>query len=104
MRLEVTEGAPHNLQYPYTGRLEPGDTFEVSTEKAEALLERHDYLVESDEIHLNDDQYEVIDDDGDDEDLSGLTKSELYERATEADIDGRSTMSKAELIDALRED
>ena len=104
MRLEVTEDAPHNLQYPYTERLEPGDTFEVSAEKAEALLERHDHLIESDEIHLDDDQYEVIDDGGDDGDLSGLTKSELYDRATEADIDGRSTMDKAELIDALRED
>lgn len=30
------------------------------------------------------------------------TKAELYERAQELDIDGRSTMSKPELIDALR--
>lgn len=30
------------------------------------------------------------------------TKEELYERARELDIDGRSDMSKDELIDALR--
>ncbi len=30
------------------------------------------------------------------------TKDELYERAKELDIDGRSTMSKDELMDALR--
>ncbi len=30
------------------------------------------------------------------------TKDELYERAQEIDIDGRSDMSKDELIDALR--
>ena len=30
------------------------------------------------------------------------TKDELYERAQELDIDGRSDMSKDELIDALR--
>lgn len=32
------------------------------------------------------------------------TKEELYERAQELDIDGRSEMSKDELIDALRDD
>ncbi len=32
-----------------------------------------------------------------------LTKAQLYRRATNADIDGRSTMSKAELITALVE-
>ncbi len=30
------------------------------------------------------------------------TKKELYERAKEVGIDGRSSMSKSELIDALR--
>lgn len=36
------------------------------------------------------------------EDLESKTKDELYELATEADIDGRSTMNKDELINALR--
>lgn len=37
------------------------------------------------------------------EDLSKLTKDELYERAQRQDIPGRSSMSKAELIKALGE-
>ena len=32
------------------------------------------------------------------------TKDELYEQAQELDIEGRSDMTKDELIDALRED
>ena len=35
-------------------------------------------------------------------DLGELTKEELYERAQAADIPGRSSMSKEELIAALR--
>jgi hypothetical protein len=34
--------------------------------------------------------------------LARLTKAELYRRAQEADLPGRSTMSKDELADALR--
>jgi DNA end-binding protein Ku len=37
-----------------------------------------------------------------DGDLSGLRKSELVERARKAGIEGRSTMSKDELVEALR--
>ncbi len=36
------------------------------------------------------------------EDYEDRTKDELYERAREVGIDGRSKMSKDELIDALR--
>ena len=32
------------------------------------------------------------------------SKDELYERARELDVDGRSSMSKDDLIDALRDD
>lgn len=34
--------------------------------------------------------------------LTDLPKDELYKRAQAADIDGRSTMSKAQLVSALR--
>ena len=40
---------------------------------------------------------------GSDEDLLDLTKEELYERAKEADIPGRSNMSKQELAQALQQ-
>lgn len=36
------------------------------------------------------------------EDYDERSKAELYDRAKEIGIDGRSTMSKSELIDALR--
>ena len=36
------------------------------------------------------------------EDYEDRTKDELLERARELDIEGRSTMDKSELIDALR--
>jgi DNA end-binding protein Ku len=35
-------------------------------------------------------------------DLDGLSREELYERAQDAGVSGRSQMSKKELIDALR--
>ncbi len=40
--------------------------------------------------------------DGEDDGLDDLSKAELYEKATDADIEGRSSMSKDELIEALR--
>lgn len=39
---------------------------------------------------------------GDAEDYEDRTKEELMKRAAELDIEGRSSMSKDELIDALR--
>ena len=36
------------------------------------------------------------------DDLSNLTKEELYQRAQDADIQGRSAMTKEELVEALR--
>ena len=106
MRLCVTDDAPSGLSYPYTGPLSPGDEFDVDDAKAEALLDAHDYLREAD-VTLDEGSYEVVDtaDPADDipQDMDALTKSELYDLATEAGIEGRSTMSKGELIDALSE-
>ena len=70
----------------------------------------------------NDDQYEALRDEGMSKEKAARiansegagrrggesppyedwTKDELYERAQELDIDGRSDMTKDELIDALR--
>lgn len=72
----------------------------------------------------NDDQYEALRDDGMSKEKAARiansegassrggqsapyeewTKDELYERAQELDIDGRSDMTKDELIEALRSD
>lgn len=41
---------------------------------------------------------------GDDADLSGMTKAELYERAKALDLPGRSTMNKAQLLGALQDE
>jgi hypothetical protein len=41
--------------------------------------------------------------DHDSRDLEDRTKEELYDEATDIGIDGRSEMSKKELIDAIRE-
>jgi len=105
MRLKVTDAAPSNLSYPYVdGTLEAGDEFEVDEAKGSALLDTHDYLTEAD-IVLSEDEYTVEDADSDGGyDLEDETYDELYERASEYDIDGRSDMTKDELIDALLED
>ena len=39
---------------------------------------------------------------GSNNDLADLSRDELYERAREMDVDGRSDMSKAELLEAVR--
>ena len=78
-----------------------GDEHTVDDDLAEYLVADGPFE-DTDEIVLEDDEYEVVEED-DDGDLSELTKSELYDMASEADIDGRSDMSKAELIDALGE-
>lgn len=53
---------------------------------------------------LLDDATRAIEPDGDGKPaaIDDWTKAELYERAQELDIDGRSSMSKAELVRALR--
>ena len=38
---------------------------------------------------------------GEGQDLGELSREELYERAQDADISGRSSMSKKQLVDAL---
>jgi hypothetical protein len=105
MRLYVTDDAPANLSYPYVdGQLEAGDEFEVDEEKAAALLDTHDYLREAD-IVLEDDEYTVEDADADaadyDEPLEDQTYDDLRDIAGDLDIEGRGSMDKTELIDAI---
>jgi len=98
MKLRVTDGAPYNLSYPYVdGTLAHGDTFEVGGEKGAALLDAHDYLEEIVDVEGG----EVEDASDSDDGLEDLTYDELRDRATEAEIDGRGSMNKDELIAAL---
>lgn len=107
MRLCVTDDAPSGLSYPYTGPLSPGDEFDIEDDHGEALLDAHEYLREAD-VTLDESAYEVVEtveeDDDIPQDMDALTKSELYDLATEAGIEGRSSMTKDELLDALSED
>lgn len=48
---------------------------------------------------VEDDDEQANDEDG--EDLEEMTRDELYEMAQERDLDGRSDMSKTELVEAL---
>ena len=81
-----------------TGVSEPGDEHTVSDEAAEYLLNRRHFERVADEVVLTEgEDYEVHDD------LSELTKEEVYARAQAADIAGRSQMNKDELIAALEE-
>jgi predicted NBD/HSP70 family sugar kinase len=78
------------------GKFSVGDRADVSTADAGYLCdERGDFE-------------RVAEDAGDgdeaDEGLADLTYDELMERAREQDIDGRSQMDKADLVDALQED
>jgi len=100
MRLYVTDAAPANLSYPYVaGQLEAGDEFEVDDEKGEALLDTHDYLREAD-IVLEDGEY-TLEDADDGEPLEENTYDELRDIASDIGIEGRGSMDKAELIDAI---
>lgn len=86
-----------------------GDEHDLDADTAAYFCENLGYFEYTDEVVLSDGEYTVVDnaDDADSDDTDGLddlTKSDLYDRATEADIEGRSSMDKAELIDALRED
>jgi len=78
-----------------------GDEHELDADTAAYLCDDLGYFERVEErVDLADDEYEVETGDG----LDDETYDELYERATEADIEGRSSMDKDELIDALRED
>lgn len=77
-----------------------GDEHDVPEETAEYLCDDLGYFERTGEVALTEDEYSVEDAD---DDLGDKTYDELLELAREADIDGRSSMDKAELKEALRE-
>lgn len=98
-RVEHVAG-PGRFSHQSVGVSERGDEHDVPADAAEYLCDGLGYFERTGDIVLDDDDYTVEAADG----LGELTYDELYDRATEADLDGRSEMDKAELIDALRED
>jgi hypothetical protein len=80
--------------------LDHGDTFD-----SDRIAAAHPRSVERVETDADSADADETADDADDDvpSLADHTKAALYDRATEAGIEGRSSMSKAELIDALRE-
>ena len=84
-----------------------GDEHDLDADTASYFCDELGYFERTGDITLSEEEYEVVEaaDAADDipQDMDALTKSELYDFATEAGIEGRSTMSKDELIDALSE-
>ncbi len=76
-------------------------TGKAAAGQATAQARRVAETAEGEAEALLDDAADAIDPDTP---LEDLTKEELYERAQDRDIEGRSTMSKSELVSALRAD
>jgi ribosomal protein L4 len=76
-------------------------TGKAAAGQARAQADRVAGVAEDEVEGLLDDATDAIDPDTP---LEDLTKEELYERAQDRDIEGRSTMSKGELVSALRAD
>ena len=79
-------------------------TSKETTGQARAQGKRTARAAERSTTALLDDATRAIEPDGDDKpaSLDDWTKADLYERAQDLDIDGRSSMSKRELVRALR--
>ena len=79
-----------------TGLVTGGDRADVSDDTAAYLCdERAVFRRVEDGADVSENDADSLDD---------LTKEELYDMATERDIEGRSSMTKAELHDALQEE
>ena len=80
-------------------------TSKETTGQARAQGKRTARAAERSTTALLDDATRALEPDGDDKpaSLDDWTKADLYERAQEFDIDGRSSMSKRELVRALRD-
>ncbi|GAA1280066.1 hypothetical protein GCM10009725_30350 [Aeromicrobium tamlense] len=78
------------------GRVDPGSTVDVDDETASYLVEQTGYFEYAESTDV---EFTEVDDSEDD--LDELLKEDLLEIAREEDIDGRSDMTKAELITAI---
>ena len=114
VRVKHVAGPGRFAHTSLSGASTHGDEHEVSAEAADYLCDELGYFERTGEITLSEDSYEVVE--AEDETDGGpdythippnpndMTKDELYEVASDFDIEGRSSMTKDELIDALSED
>lgn len=83
------------------------ETTDERVERIRAALEGEGFELR--EAGSENDKYAIVepaevdgdDEDDDNSDLDEMTKDELYELAGERDLDGRSEMTKSELVEAL---
>ena len=97
----VEKVAGGRYYHDQTGVVTVGDVVEVNESLAAYLCDERGDFERSDIINVD---YEVLEEDGPEDDLESMTYDELYDLAADRDVDGRSEMDKAALIDALRED
>lgn len=102
-RIEHVAG-PSPYRHTTVGVSTVGDEHTVD-DKAAAYLcdERGHFERVADEVVLDEDEYEIERNETDDEQLADATYDELYEIASERGVDGRSEMTKDELLDELRD-
>jgi|GEM_PF-2081350 len=79
-----------------------GDEHELDADTAAYFCDELGYFERTGEVTLGEDEYSVESTDVE-EDLEDLTYDELRDLATEAEIDGRGSMKKDEVIAALRD-
>ncbi|WDY79060.1 capsid protein [Halorubrum tailed virus] len=79
-----------------------GDEHELDADTAAYFCDELGYFERTGEVTLGEDEYSVESTDVE-EDLEDLTYDELRDLATEAEIDGRGSMNKDEVIAALRD-
>ena len=97
VRIKHVAGPGRFAHTSLSGTSTHDDEHEVDPEAADYLCDGREYFERTGEVTLGEDEYEVTADDS----LEDKTKEELYEMASEADIDGRSEMDKDELVGAL---
>ena len=102
-RIKMLDGGPSKYVSAATGTVRPGETVTVGSAAADTLLDKA-FFDPSNDVVLSDDEYSIEDTTADETvGFDDKTYDELYDMATEADISGRSDMTKDELIEALSE-
>lgn len=101
-------GGPGRFNHTAIGVSERGDTHDVSEDAAAYLCDDLGHFDRTGEITLEDGEYTVEDADADedagveiDEPLEEHTYDELRDISGDLDIEGRGSMDKEELIDAI---